>query len=298
MSRSRFSDSSEEMNVWPAFTDLMSNAFMILSLLLLLAFVRLILIRTSAEEEALGWEQRYNLLLNEQERLLAEQDQLLVQQQELQENVEDLETESDQLLGRFSALLGINRSLQEDFEDLNQQVSSLQTENQELAVTVDRLSITPSIEIEESQGFTFESGSAVVTPELSNYLQGEVAEQIAALASQYPGYIIQVIGHTDSRTVSRGSNLDQNLLQVAGSPDQSIEQLSPGSNADLGLMRALSVVKQLEQDPRLQSLNLTFRAYSAAQLYPPSDDPVAADPRSDGRRRIEIRLSPPAERSI
>lgn len=298
MGRSRFSDSSDEMNVWPAFTDLMSNAFMILSLLLLLAFVRLILIRTSAEEEALGWEQRYALLLSQQERLLAERDQLLVEQQDLQEEVEDLETRRDRLLGRFSALLGVNRSLRTDTQALNQQISSLQAENQELTVTVDRLSITPSIEIEASQGFTFQSGSAALSPELAQYLQGDVADQIESLARQYPDYIIQVIGHTDSRSVRRSSTLDQDLLRVVSSPDQSIEQLTPGSNADLGLMRALAVVKQLEQDPRLQSLDLTFRAYSAAQLYPPANSPAATDPQSDARRRIEIRLSPPAERSI
>lgn len=288
MRRSRFNDTSDEMNVWPAFADLMSNAFMILSLLLLLAFVRLILIRTSAEEEALGWEQRYNQLLSQQEQLLAEQE-------DLQAELEDLEGESDRLLGRFSALLNINQSLQQDSRTLTRQLSTLRAENQDLSSTVERLSITPSIEIEESQGFTFESGSAVPSAELSSYLQSEVSDRIASLASQYPGYIIQVIGHTDSRAVRRSSNLDQELLRIANSPQESIEELNPGSNADLGLMRALAIVKQLEHDPQLRSLNLIFRAYSAAQLYPPTGD---ADPESESRRRIEIRLSPPAQRSI
>lgn len=35
--RSQHSDYNEDLNIWPAFTDLMSNAFMILLLLLLIA---------------------------------------------------------------------------------------------------------------------------------------------------------------------------------------------------------------------------------------------------------------------
>ncbi len=37
--RSRYIESNEELNIWSTFTDLMSNAFMIVSLFLLLAWL-------------------------------------------------------------------------------------------------------------------------------------------------------------------------------------------------------------------------------------------------------------------
>ena len=73
--------------------------------------------------------------------------------------------------------------------------------------------------------------------------------------------------------------------------------MTAGSNADLGLMRALAVVKELEKNPRLKQLGLKFRAYSAAQLYLPSGEYARVQRYSDPqRRRIEIRFSPPAEK--
>ena len=49
MRRSRNNDWNEEINLWPAFTDLMSNAFMILILFLLLSILKSVLAQTSLE---------------------------------------------------------------------------------------------------------------------------------------------------------------------------------------------------------------------------------------------------------
>lgn len=52
-SRSRHTESFEELNIWPTFTDLMSNAFMILIMLLSLALVKS-LISSAADKTSKG----------------------------------------------------------------------------------------------------------------------------------------------------------------------------------------------------------------------------------------------------
>ena len=103
---------------------------------------------------------------------------------------------------------------------------------------------------------------------------------------------IQVIGHTDGEGINLKSNLDK-TLEIVAQGKVPVSKLIPGSNADLGLMRALAVVQELQQTG-LQ--NVEFRAYSAAQLYLASGNlaPVNRKP-DETRRRIEIRLIPPGQ---
>jgi outer membrane protein OmpA-like peptidoglycan-associated protein len=73
-----------------------------------------------------------------------------------------------------------------------------------------------------------------------------------------------------------------------------LEKLQAGSNADLGLMRALAVVQQLRniQVKEKKLPGLSFRAYSAAQLILPSGEfAVMARQEDQRRRRIEIRFT-------
>ena len=73
-----------------------------------------------------------------------------------------------------------------------------------------------------------------------------------------------------------------------------INTLNPGSNADLGLMRALAVIQEIQKTKRLK--NIKFRAYSAGQLYLFSGNlaPINRKP-DETRRRIEIRFIPPGK---
>ncbi|MFB1487694.1 MULTISPECIES: hypothetical protein [unclassified Thiocapsa] len=104
---------------------------------------------------------------------------------------------------------------------------------------------------------------------------------------------LEIIGHTDGVPMkgARG-NLDTGLPSVL-SGSASIGGLKPGSNNDLGLLRALSI-KQAWQDfvtthpnsAALQCINV--RTYSAGQTIP--FDPLG--PVDDERaRRIELRLT-------
>jgi outer membrane protein OmpA-like peptidoglycan-associated protein len=201
--RSRYHQTPEQLNIYQSFTDLMSNAFMILCLFLLLA---------------------------------------LIQSQQL------------------------NKRLQ---------------------------SASPIIINEKSGKFKFKSGSAELTPELKKYILNEILPEIKTIIKEREIDFIQVIGHTDGQENNRASNLDSTLESVAKG-SQSVGKLNPGSNADLGLMRALAVVQELEKTGNLK--NIKFRAYSAAQLYLPSGKLASIDRGADeSRRRIEIRFIPPGK---
>lgn len=203
--RTRTQKEPETLNIYPAFTDLMSNAFMILSLFLLLA---------------------------------------LLQSQEL------------------------NRKLQ---------------------------SATPITIDERSGNFKFQSGSAELNPQLKKYIREKVIPKIEKTIKEKEGAIdfIQVIGHTDGQANNKTSNLDQKIELIANGKT-TINALSPGSNADLGLMRALAVIQEIQKTKRLK--NIKFRAYSAGQLYLSSGDLAPVNRKADEtRRRIEIRFIPPGK---
>lgn len=157
-----------------------------------------------------------------------------------------------------------------------------------------RLQAAPPIIIDEQSGkFKFKSGSAELTTELTSYIQTAIASKIEEIAKEWEIDFIQVIGHTDGQEINKTSNLDSTLEEIAQGR-QAFNKLKPGSNADLGLMRALAVVKELETTSRLK--NIKFRAYSAAQLYLSSGQLAPRDRNPDeNRRRIEIRFIPPGE---
>lgn len=222
--RSRYLNSKQNLNIWAPFTDLMSNAFMILSLFLLLALLRLSIVNAQLEEK----------------------------------------------------------------------VKALQAAQ-------------PIIIDAQSDNFNFGSNSAVLTTQLQNYLSDEVVPKIENIAREKDLDFVSVIGHTDDNPIlNPNSNLDKILPKVAKSSNpeganssklvislEQVTELKAGSNADLGLMRALAVVQFLQKEGSLQ--NVKFRAYSAAQLYLPpkqkkEDKPEEKDKR---RRRIEIRFIPP-----
>ncbi len=210
MRRSRYLDSKHNLNVWQPFTDLMSNAFMILSLFLLIALLRIWVVNAKLEAQ-----------------------------------VEALEAAQ------------------------------------------------PIVIDAESGNFNFEPRSANLNKELIEYLENEVVPKIETIVKEKPLDFVSVVGHTDGQNVTNpDSNLDEMLLEVANG-EESVTILTPGSNADLGLMRALAVVQFLQKTSHFEGVK--FRAYSAAQLYLSSGELADPDSPQDNasRRRIEIRFIPP-----
>lgn len=210
----------DETNIWTSFTDLMSNAFMILSLILFITLMRIVLVTQENEQ--------------------------LKQELELQNT-------------------------------------------------------PPVLIIQDSGEFKFPSGSAVLPSALETYIQEQLVAKIEEITAGSQAYTVEIVGHTDGQVLGGGnSNLDDNLENVARG-NSAMETLQPGSNADLGLMRSLAVVKELQNiqaQGRLEDLQ--FRAYSAAQLFLPNSDQFAAVDREENptRRRIEIRFSPLGEAEI
>lgn len=152
-------------------------------------------------------------------------------------------------------------------------------------------SASPIIIDEKSGGFKFSSGSSELTPEFRDYIQKTIVTKIQKSTKQSDIDFIQVIGHTDSQGIGNISNLD-NKLTSAAIGNEKITALKAGSNADLGLMRAIAVIQFLQKEKELKGFK--FRAYSAAQLYLPSGELALQNGTADEtRRRIEIRFIPP-----
>lgn len=261
--RSRSINSHEDLNIWPAFTDLMSNAFMIINLFLLLALVKSVFLKTTSETT--------------NEALAKAQKEIKEMRQKFNKSNDELQQKNNKLTERNNEI----RKLQEKIENLKS---------------------PPLIIIKDSDAFQglplkFEAGRADLPEGLRLFIDNTLVNQLEDFAKQYPGYVVEIIGHTDGQeTESSNSNLDQILENVAIG-NESISDLKAGSNADLGLIRALAVVKTLQEiqqkTGRLQFLK--FRAYSAAQLFLLSGEYAASNRIADPtRRRIEIRFTPPA----
>ncbi|CEJ48433.1 OmpA family protein [Umezakia ovalisporum] len=157
-----------------------------------------------------------------------------------------------------------------------------------------QLDTPPIILIPDDPNHRFDSGSAKINPRFYNYIVTKILPEIERASKQYNVDIIEVIGHTDGQpNGSIASNLDLYLESVARGGLE-LEKLQAGSNADLGLMRALAVVQQLRniQVKEKKLPGLSFRAYSAAQLILPSGEfAVMARQEDQRRRRIEIRFT-------
>ncbi len=165
--------------------------------------------------------------------------------------------------------------------------------NQDLKEANKRLQSASPIVIDESSGnFKFKSGSAELNPQLKNHIATKISPDIKNILRSREIDFIQIIGHTDGEGIKQNSNLDKTLETVAQG-SQPVSKLLAGSNADLGLMRALAVVQELQ---KTGLKNVEFRAYSAAQLYLPSGKLAPVDRQPDEtRRRIEIRFIPPGQ---
>ncbi|MEN9565529.1 MAG: hypothetical protein RLZZ69_725 [Cyanobacteriota bacterium] len=264
----------ESLNVWPSFTDLMANAFMIISLFLLLALFKSLFLKYAAEESELN-------LSNTERQVRLLQREIATLENELGES-----TSNVRQLNRASAEL--RQLLLSSNEQSRSRVNILQSEIKRLK------SAPPVVVIQDSGGFQFDSGSAILPDDLKQYITLDLVDRIEKISQQRSLYVVEIIGHTDGQINFSNGNLDRQLEDVAQGK-LPVESLKAGSNADLGLMRALEVVKQLQtvqaQTGRLEGVQ--FRAYSAAQLQLPSGDFASANRNPNAnRRRIEIRFSP------
>lgn len=147
----------------------------------------------------------------------------------------------------------------------------------------------PFINLSEADGFYFESGSAELQPEFRRALESHVIAALKTIIDHYGVNIVEVIGHTDEVPMRGISNLDDRLI-AASLGRETMTGLSSSDNSGLGMARAVSVVKVLRADSRLNGI--TLLPYSGAQMIMPVDRPAdgSSPLETASRRRIEIRV--------
>jgi len=148
----------------------------------------------------------------------------------------------------------------------------------------------PIINLSEASGYNFAIGRANLTPDFDKKLKTNVVERVAKIVAEYDVDVVEVIGHTDEQAVNnRASNLDGKLIPALAGKVQ-IDGLTPADNAGLGMARAVSVARVLENDPRLKGV--TVLPLSGGQMILPGDKVTDGSVRGDvkERRRIEIRV--------
>jgi hypothetical protein len=198
-----------------------------------------------------------------------------------------------------------------DSAELERRIKELESENEELK----RGSRTRVI-AEQRKEFQFDPGSAVIKKDFSSALREKIPNenggyhdppfpQIAAevINLQERVNTLEIIGHTDGVPLSRYGNLDQMIPILLTNDLQGLENLSAGSNNDLGLLRSLALkrewinyVESYEPNKDREILRrLKIRCYSAGQTIPPVpiDNPTidVFRKKDDRARRIEMRLT-------
>lgn len=155
------------------------------------------------------------------------------------------------------------------------------------------------IPLEEASGYAFDRGHGDLPAGFGDRLKQDIVPKIEKMVKDYPIEVMEIIGHTDGTRKSGTSNFDATLngFEFGPSSPDVIGKLEAGSNADLGLARALSVASFLtsvfakSESPELKAL--VCRAYSGAQLISPSSNLVQGAKNEDdpSRRRIELRFT-------
>ncbi len=149
----------------------------------------------------------------------------------------------------------------------------------------------PIILMREADGYSFPTGSALLSPEFERKLNEEVIPKVQETGTAYRATVIEVIGHTDQvplKLVRRlEADLDKSLLPLLltgkGEP-------VAADNAGLGMARAVAVAHLLRKSPlgsRFQIIPL-----SAGPFQRPDDTAAVggAAVADEARRRIEIRV--------
>ena len=146
----------------------------------------------------------------------------------------------------------------------------------------------PIIQLSETAGYSFDVGKATIPDALRARLDGEIVPRLVKIVAQYGCHNIDVIGHTDSQPFSGSrSNLD---LQTTTPQSDSDGALVASSNAELGLLRAWAVIRQLQG--RSELTGIRFTGYSGGSWIRPDGSPVRPGdaPKDPSRRRIELRV--------
>ncbi|RYD44493.1 MAG: hypothetical protein EOP85_09415 [Verrucomicrobiaceae bacterium] len=244
-------------------------------------------------------------------------------------SLDERRAELDGMLSRLDEDGGAAREIrrmQEENDRIKQQLDRVEKELAELTDTLKKAPDTvgklvaenqdlkrqlhdkpPIIQIsEQKQEYRFGSGSSTMSEAFVAGLRTNEFARLSGeiIARQQEGRVkvdtLEIIGHTDGIAISRKGNLDEALPDVLAGGSEGMPALVPGSNNDLGLLRALSVRDQwlsyIATRPEHAVLaKIHVRCYSAGQTILPKQvaAPASGNFRSDdpSARRIEMRLT-------
>jgi hypothetical protein len=155
----------------------------------------------------------------------------------------------------------------------------------------------PLIVLNEAHGYSFSSSSATLNQEFKVNLHYSVIKKIEKFAKKYKCDIVEVYGYTDGKPFSRnvigGNSFDKSLHKCLVNGCD-IDNIQASSNLELGMKRAVSVVKFLkERIIKKGSTIKIIRPYSGGGFIDEVGRVALLNEVSNNRlrRRIEIRLS-------
>jgi hypothetical protein len=147
----------------------------------------------------------------------------------------------------------------------------------------------PSINLDDSSSYRFASGSFVLTETFRQALRRDAVPVIKRTLRCYGSDSIEFVGHTDGTPAGGLSNLDS--IFPGGVRPSSLVRASAGSNADLGLLRALAVKHEIQSMLGDDIPGLSYRVLSGGGLIGLNGSIQPAGNADDkSRRRIEIRF--------
>jgi len=256
-----------EPNYWAAYADCMLALFMIALLLWILSSGKTIFAKAVEDPGP----PVVTLPVVDHEKLLEENESLKSEQEKLKKLIAALED-------KIAALEKENQELEEKNQDLNRK--------------------PPIIELAEgNKKFRFSPGSASLSEDFGDELRFQTFPKLRKTLGEFPRVdTIEIIGHTDGDLMQGASNLDARVPDVILNND-SVAQLKAGSNADLGLMRALAIRQEWQEWARKNGFvkDIDVRCYSAAQTIPANGAAGFNELRNKAEhapsRRIEIRVT-------
>lgn len=147
----------------------------------------------------------------------------------------------------------------------------------------------PSINLDDSASYRFPSGSFLLTKSFRNALKSDAVPAIKKTLRCYGSDSIELVGHTDGTPAGGTSNLD--TLLPKGIQSSMLKRLNAGSNADLGLLRALAVKNEIQNLLGNEVPGLSYRVLSGGSLIGLNGSIQPATTIDEkARRRIEIRF--------
>jgi outer membrane protein OmpA-like peptidoglycan-associated protein len=151
----------------------------------------------------------------------------------------------------------------------------------------------PIIRLSDESDFRFSTGSYSINDEFRNKLVSEQLPEIKRVIRCYGIDTIELVGHTDANPNQGISNLD--TFKTKNDAILSAKAVRSGSNADLGLLRAISVERLLKQNLTSYFPRIKYKSYSASSYIDPMESySVGAKTEmmsEKSKRRIEVRFT-------